>query len=75
MNDKETAAHIRSWLNNKHGIWSWPTDSCGYDQHRRFVKYRSLYWISGDYPGTFKDFLLEYVEKLESGQIPLLREE
>lgn len=69
MNDQETASHIRKWIKDKHSIWSWPTDLCGYEQHIRFVRYRNKYWDSDSYQGTFDDFVSEYAEKLSSGQI------
>lgn len=46
--NKETAAHIREFMQTryKRRVWAWPTDGCGYDQHIKFVtalnKWRTL---------------------------------
>lgn len=64
MTDAETAAHLRDWANGggSHGVFAWPTDACGYDQHIRFVKHRNENWHGGD----FNQFVREYADALEA---------
>lgn len=68
MTDTETVRYLRDWANGggNHGVWSWPTDTCGYDQHIRFVRYRNEYW-KGE--GTFEDFVRGYADKLDTGTL------
>lgn len=65
MTDLETAAHIRRWAvrENSRGIFSWPTDGCGYSQHIQFVKYRNAKRYVSDLP--WAGFVLEYADMLE----------
>ncbi len=67
MNDQETAAHLREWVKiGKGGPFAWPTDSCGYEQHIKFVDYRNKYWTQERrLKESFFDFVLEYADKLE----------
>lgn len=65
MTNKETAAHLRGWVKESHGPFSWPTDTCGRDQHIRFVSHRNANWREG-YPGTFEQFVLDYADMLEA---------
>ena len=60
MTDKETADHLREWVNKNNGIFAWPTDACGYDQHMKFVKHRNQNWNGGD----FNQFVLDYADSL-----------
>ncbi len=62
MTNEETAAHLRAWANGEgsHGVWAWPTDPCGYDQHVRFVKHRNANWHGGD----FNEFVRAYADAL-----------
>jgi hypothetical protein len=48
----------------EHGVWGWPTDACGYDQHIRFVKQRNNNWHGGG-KTEFNDFVREYANELE----------
>lgn len=80
MSDKETAAHIRAWaIQARAGLvsrFSWPTDECGEEQARRYSEYRNTVALAGppgrrwSYAGTQEDFLREYADLLEAGQIP-----
>ena len=64
MNDSETANWLRRWADGEgsHGVWAWPTDACGYDQHIRFVRYRNENWHGGD----FSQFVRDYADLLET---------
>lgn len=63
MNNKEAAAEIRRALADaRGGIFSWPTDCCGYAQHIRFVEHRNANWQGGDW----KAFVTSYADELES---------
>ena len=62
MTDREVIKHLRNYVKSNHGLFSWPTDACGYDQHIKFVKYRNKYF-KGDI--DFNEFILGYVDKLE----------
>lgn len=68
--DKEAAEYLRKWVSDKssmrHPCFAWPTDSLGYHQHIRFVKYRNSY--KGD-ETNFNKFVLTYADKLEKGEI------
>lgn len=73
MTDVEVIAHLRKWVKHEHGLFEWPTDACGYEQHLRFVDHRNTYlddWPSRD----FKAFVLDYADKLERGEIPVFQE-
>lgn len=41
MTNKQVVKHLRNYVKTTRGIFSWPTDVCGYDQHIKFVKYRN----------------------------------
>lgn len=65
MTDKETAAHIRRWLDEKdHSVWSWPTDACGYEQHMRFADHRNASWHGGT-DDEWKAFVAAYADSLD----------
>jgi hypothetical protein len=66
ISDEETAKRIREYYDghpNGRGLFSWPTDSCGYEQHMKFVDHRNNNWDPNKY-ATFRDFALEYADKL-----------
>ena len=65
MTDAETVAHLRNWANGggNHGLYTWPTDACGYDQHIRFVKHRNENWHGGN-QAEFNDFVRNYADTL-----------
>jgi hypothetical protein len=73
MTDAETIAYLRFWANGggSHGLWAWPTDPCGYDQHIRFVRYRNQNWDS--FAGSFEDFVRQYANELERATNPTTR--
>lgn len=65
MSDKETADYLREWAKAPaHGLYAWPTDACGYDQHMRFVTHRNQHW-EGYSNGTFNQFVLDYADLLD----------
>ena len=66
MTDAETAAHLRRYVAGQtyRGMFSWPTDACGYDQHMRFVEYRNTNW-HGQSKEEFDAFVLAYAESLD----------
>ena len=64
MTNVETAAHLRRYVTKVHGVWSWPTDGCGYDQHVQFVAHRNRHWHGGTIE-AMQQFILEYAESLE----------
>ena len=63
MTDAETAAHLREWVKQLHGLFSWPTDACGYNQHVRFAEYRNQNW-HGEGEQEFNQFILDYADSL-----------
>lgn len=63
MNNEETKEYLLEWCKSEHGIWEWPTDACGYDQHIKFVEYRNENWKGGTYK-DFLNFVKRYAEKL-----------
>jgi len=65
MSDIETAKHLREWVKTKHGLFSWPTDGCGYEQHIKFVEHRNSYFKGGT-PEDFNKFVLEYADTLDN---------
>jgi phage terminase large subunit GpA-like protein len=71
MTDVETAAHIRKYANGeiKRSIWSWPTDACGYEQHIKFAEWRNNKWCDWPEDKTFNEFLFDYADRLENGEI------
>ena len=72
MTNTETAAEIRRWCANPGGLWSWPTDPCGYDQHIAFVRHRNRYWTEArKQQQTFEQFCLEYAAALEGQPVAL----
>ncbi len=66
MNNKETAAHLRKYVEEAHGTFSWPTDACGYDQHIKFVDHRNKNYeeVSKMDAEEWKKFVLDYAESL-----------
>ncbi|HOD62381.1 MAG TPA: hypothetical protein PKG96_09825 [Bacilli bacterium] len=65
MTDRETANHIRNYVKKNHGVFSWPTDACGYEQHIKFADYRNKNWtVEKSKLMTFEEFCLEYADKL-----------
>ena len=60
MNNKETKEWLLKWVKEPHGIFSWPTDACGYDQHIKFVDHRNKNWKGGD----FNQFVINYANSL-----------
>ena len=64
MNNEETAAHLRKWVKTIHGLFAWPTDECGYDQHIKFVNHRNKNWAGN--PMTWNKFVMDYADALES---------
>lgn len=63
LTDEQTREHILRWLAEPSGLWSWPTDGCGYNQHMRFVRHRNEKWVGG-VPQQWIDFVTEYAESL-----------
>ncbi len=76
MTDAEVAAHIRRWCEKEHRPFSWPTDGCSYEQHIRFVKARNREWIGKSLSRrmTWKEFILDYADRLERGEIAEVRQ-
>ena len=66
MNDKETAEHLRKYVEEEHGTFSWPTDACGYDQHIKFVEHRNANYdrVQKMSKEEWKQFVLDYAESL-----------
>lgn len=64
MTDKETAQHLRMWIKANHGIFAWPTDACGYEQHIKFVEHRNKNW-NGSTIKEFEQFILDYANTLD----------
>lgn len=61
ITNKETKKYLLEWIKKKDkGIWEWPTDGCGYEQHIKFVEYRNKNWIGGD----FDRFVIDYANSL-----------
>jgi hypothetical protein len=63
MNDSETAAHLREWVKERRGAFSWPTDGCGYEQHMRFVEHRNKNWRGGT-SDEYVSFILAYADAI-----------
>lgn len=78
MTNKQVIAYLRKWVEDVHGVFAWPTDACGYEQHIRFVKYRNARLRettpenlkAANQQADYKSFILEYARKLENGEIP-----
>lgn len=65
MTDEETKAWLLKWCDNPDmGVFSWPTDACGYDQHIRFVRYRNENWSGHGSSGDFVEFVRAYANTL-----------
>lgn len=66
MNDKETAAHMRRYVDRhrRHVSFSWPTDGCGYEQHVRYLDHGNKNWKGGDYDAWLA-FVLAYADTLD----------
>lgn len=67
MNNHETAEHLRRYVEDAHGTFSWPTDACGYDQHMKFVGHRNKDWHGGT-DEEWKKFVLDYADSLVPSQ-------
>ena len=70
MTDAETVVHFRQYVKETHGLFSWPTDACGYDQDVRFTEWRNTRWtdeLAGEM--TFDEFILDYADRLERGEV------
>ena len=69
MTDEDTSKHLHNWVATQpHGIFSWPTDACGYEQHIKFVHHRNAMWSTGKFNGTFDQFVLAYADMLDKKQ-------
>jgi len=66
MNDADTAATIMEWLKTPRCGFSWPTDTCGYDQHIKFVRHKNKNW-NGTTKASFVEFVSEYAAALKGG--------
>ncbi len=64
MTNTETATSLRDYVKGVRGIWSWPTDSCGYEQHIKFVIHRNKNWQGGTRE-EFNQFIIDYADSLE----------
>lgn len=64
MTNKETANHLRKYVQNNHELFSWPTDACGYDQHIKFVDHRNNNWNGGSREEWIQ-FILDYANTLD----------
>jgi hypothetical protein len=62
MTNAETKTYLLEWVKSNHGIFAWPTDGCGYNQHMKFVRHRNKNWKGGD----FKQFVIDYANSLDS---------
>jgi len=72
--NKQVSEHLKEWIKETHGVFGWPTDGCGYNQHIKFVKHRNKNWdnyylkhfekYNGDVNKLFNDFVLEYANNL-----------
>ena len=51
MTNKETKEYLLNWVKTSHGIFAWPTDGCGYDQHIK-------------HGGDFNQFVIDYANSL-----------
>ena len=69
MTNAETAAHLRQYVTAPHNGWSWPTDTCGYDQHIKFVTHRNAQW-RGSSQEAWRHFILDYANRLEQEEAP-----
>lgn len=68
MDNKQTAKHLRNWVKRTDkGLFCWPTDACGYEQHIKFVNYRNKFWTMAEAKRkTFNQFVLEYADMLDA---------
>ena len=65
MTDRETVEHLREYVKTGgHGLFSWPSDACDYDQHIAFVDHRNKNW-HGESSQEFDQFILDYADMLE----------
>ncbi len=65
MTDKQTAAHLRQWVTERHDTFSWPTDGCGDDQHITFVHHRNDNWhptLNSDGDAYEPDITIQWLE-------------
>ena len=65
MNNLETAVTIRKWMETPKSGFSWPTDTCGYDQHIRFVVHKNQNF-KGNGRASFLEFVSDYAKSLEN---------
>ena len=65
--NKETAAHIRKFMQTryKRGLWAWPTDGCGYDQHIKFVTALNKWSSNTEDTETYEQMVERYCILLE----------
>ena len=59
MNNAETKAHLLKWIKENNGVFAWPTDACGYDQHIKFIHHMKN-WKGGDW----HQFVIDYANSL-----------
>lgn len=73
MKDWKSDGWVVAWLrrwpeeSKQHGHFGWPTDTCGYEQHLRFLRW---YRLEGIEIGEPLNACLIYADKLERGEIP-----
>ena len=62
MTNEQTAKYLKDNINAHRGLFGWPTDACGYDQHIKFIQHRNENW-HGE-PEDWKQFVLDYADSL-----------
>jgi len=67
MNNAETKAHLLKWIKENNGVFAWPTDACGYDQHIKFVHHRNKNRKGGDFNQFISDYANSLVKEEENG--------
>jgi hypothetical protein len=64
MSNAETKKTLIEWCENpSRGVFSWPTDACGYRQHIKFVNHRNKNWYGGT-EEKFLQFVRDYANTL-----------
>lgn len=70
MSNRDTARYLRKWVAEDrisgHGVFAWPTDGCGYDQHIRFVKHRNANRYKHSDQESYREFVLAWADHIEN---------
>lgn len=68
MTNEETRQHLLQWCDSNNGLFLWPTDGCGYEQHMKFVCHKNAHWSGVDFVQFVREYANSLVTKPKGGK-------